>query len=153
MTESQLLCFSIFQMIDSKPVTLFLYLSDDSALLLEDEIKDEIEVEEESCLPLDQCLSKVPSHPLLSVKKQDESGTVPPPSELVAVKHSKPKYTKPLTQTSDKHRMSLARQWVDANLTERKGATTSANAVFEAYAHDHPDEALPQSSVSISSNI
>ncbi|XP_071530605.1 uncharacterized protein [Panulirus ornatus] len=124
---------------------------DDSALLMKDEIKDEIEFEEESCLQLDHLLlEKPPSQPLPSNEKQKESGTVPtPPLEPVTRKRRKPRRSKHPPQTSCKEMMALARQWVDANLIDRKGATTAASVFFEAYVHDNPDKHLPQNSLAV----
>lgn len=45
-------------------------------------------------------------------------------------------------------RMAVGRKWVDAQLRDNPGARTFAWEVAAAYARDHPDEPLPDTSVS-----
>lgn len=45
-------------------------------------------------------------------------------------------------------RMAVGRKWVDAQLRDEPGARTFAWEVAAAYARDHPDEPLPDTSVS-----
>ncbi|XP_042222745.1 uncharacterized protein LOC121867050 isoform X2 [Homarus americanus] len=126
---------------------------DNSTLLLREEIKEEIEVKEESVLPLD-ILQSEQTYPQTQTFPSTEE---PENVDLRLKRHSKvsptrtslPRDVKRSSPTSIKHRMPLARQWVDANLVDKKGAVTTASAIEEAYAQDHPNDPLPQTTMSV----
>ncbi|XP_045615355.1 uncharacterized protein [Procambarus clarkii] len=123
-------------------------LKDDSKLLLKEEMKEEIEVEE-NLVVFSHFLTRSPSPQLIQLsEKQDGSDVISKQdSEVSPNKCSPSKRVRQISRINQK--MALARQWVDANLVDKKGVMTTASAIAEAYARDHPNDPLPQTSLTV----